>query len=496
MSYRSTSKRTTSFFVFIAFAFASALCFSHSAMYDPFEFDNSNEGRDLTVNGYSKMGSAMASAACVDGFAGAYPCSNIDLAAVLAPSEMGSGSAMLNDIWGWTDPVTGNEIAIVGRTNGTSFVDVTDPINPIFLGFLPTRGNTNESWRDIKVFQDHAFIVADGRTASSHGMQVFDLSELFNVTPGSTLTETAHFNGFGAAHNIAINEDSGFAYVVGSSSCSGGLYMIDITDPTSPSFAGCFSADRYTHDAQCVIYQGPDSRYTDAEICVAYNEDTVTIVDVSNKTSPSLLARANYSGAQYTHQGWFFNEEQQYLIMNDELDELGSGSNTTSYIFDVSVLDEPEVIGTYEGPTSAIDHNLYTKSNLVYETNYRAGLRVLGAIDIDQGCLDEVAYFDTIPNSDSAQFSGTWSSYVYFASGNIIVSDIESGLFVLTPDQEAIDSEVATLSGDNSSCQDTAPAVPQDPPTTITNGGSGGGAIGFYIVIILGSIFLGRRRAQ
>lgn len=241
----------------------SAQAWGHSAMFpDGFEFDESNGGGGLSQPMSLMSSSSQTSNAatpCVDGDAGGYPCKNVDLQSFLPKEQMGGNNSGLTDIWGWTDPSTGDEIAIVARTNGTSFVDVTDPINPVFLGFLPSHNNGDDSWRDVKTYNDHAFIVADGSGNSTHGLQVFDLTSLRNVTPGSNLTETAHLGGFGNAHNIAINEATGYAYVVGSNQCSGGLYMVDISNPTSPSYAGCFSSDGYTHDAQCVIYNGPDS---------------------------------------------------------------------------------------------------------------------------------------------------------------------------------------------------------------------------------------------
>ncbi|MDE1460728.1 choice-of-anchor B family protein [Spartinivicinus poritis] len=417
------------------------LSFGHSAMFpDGFKFDDSNEGEK------TQLLLDQATTRCVDGSASGYPCKNIDLHAFLAKENMGGGTANLNDIWGYTDPVTGAEIAIVGRTNGTSFVDITDPVNPVFLGFLPSHDNGSDSWRDVKTYNDHAFIVADGSGNKTHGLQVFDLSTLrYLPSPGQTLKETAHLGGFGNAHNIAINEDTGYAYIVGSNQCSGGLYMVNISNPVKPRYAGCFSADGYTHDTQCVIYKGQDARYFGREICVGYNEDTITIVDVTNKSNPKQLSRTPYQGAQYTHQGWFLNDSHNILIMNDELDEKRDGINTTSYIYDVSVLDNPVEIGRYVGPTSAIDHNLYTYNNYVFETNYRAGLRILSAKDIAAGKLAEVAYFDTIPGSNSAQFSGTWSNYIYFASGNIIMSDIGYGLFVVKPDWDAISNPDPTV---------------------------------------------------
>lgn len=422
----------------------SAQAWGHSAMFpDGFEFDESNGGGGLSQPMSLMSSSSQTSNAatpCVDGDAGGYPCKNVDLQSFLPKEQMGGNNSGLTDIWGWTDPSTGDEIAIVARTNGTSFVDVTDPINPVFLGFLPSHNNGDDSWRDVKTYNDHAFIVADGSGNSTHGLQVFDLTSLRNVTPGSNLTETAHLGGFGNAHNIAINEATGYAYVVGSNQCSGGLYMVDISNPTSPSYAGCFSSDGYTHDAQCVIYNGPDSDYTGREICVGYNEDTITMVDVTTKTNPMQISRTPYQGSQYTHQGWFLDDSHEMLIMNDELDEQRNGHNTTSYIYDVSDLDYPVEVGRYVGPTEAIDHNLYTQNGYVFESNYRAGLRILDAADIANGNLSEVAYFDTIPGSNSAQFSGTWSNYIYFASGNIITSDIGNGLFTVKPDWDAINN--------------------------------------------------------
>ncbi|TQV87814.1 choice-of-anchor B family protein [Aliikangiella coralliicola] len=435
-----------------------SLSWSHSPMYkDNFEYDNSYEGLSAAQ---IRMLTGILSNQCVNGSANGYPCHNVDLQAFLPKAQMGGGTQNLNDIWGWTDPSTGKEIAIVGRTHGTAFVDVSDPVNPVHIGFLASHNNGSSSWRDIKVNNDHAFIVADGSGNSTHGLQVFDLRTLRNMPPNSTLTETAHFNGFGNAHNIAINEDSGFAYIVGSNQCSGGLYMVDVSSPTAPSFAGCFSADGYTHDTQCVNYAGPDVTYQGREICIGYNEDTITIVDVTDKSNPVQISRNGYSGSRYTHQGWFLNDSHTTLIMNDELDEQGLSINTTSYIWNVTDLDNPSEIGRFVGPTKAVDHNLYTLNNYVIESNYRAGLRIMKTDDIANGNMSEVAYFDTIPGSNSAQFSGTWSNYPYFASGNIVTSDIGGGLFIVKPDWDAIGggnppppppAEYCAASGNNAS---------------------------------------------
>jgi len=357
---------------------------------------------------------------------------NIEFLSQLTLGDMGAvGNVRGNDIWGWTDPLDGREYALVGRSDGTAFVDVTDPVNPVHLGFLDSHtGNT--AWRDIKVYADHAYIVSDNN--GSHGLQVFDLTQLRSVTtPPVSFSETVHYAGFAEGHNIAINEDTGFAYVVGSETYSGGLHFIDITNPVNPVAAGGFSADGYTHDTQVVTYAGPDPAYSGREIAFSSNEDTLTIVDVTNKTMPVQLSRTGYSQSAYTHQGWL-TEDHAYFLSNDELDERNNASInfTRTHLWDVADLEAPVYIGFYEATVASIDHNLYVHNGLVYAANYTTGLRVLDHSDIANGNLTEVAFIDTHPNKDSlTAFDGVWSSYPFFASGSVIIGDREEGLIVV-----------------------------------------------------------------
>src|SRR5690606_26347425 len=225
-------------------------------------------------------------------------------------------------IWGWTDAETDREYALVGLSDGTAFVDVTEPTEPVYLGKLPTA-TVLSGWRDIKTYGHHAFVVSE---APGHGMQVFDLTRLRDVPgPPQTFTADAHYVGAGKAHNLVINEDTGFAYIVGANEAgfpcnAGGLHIVDVRVPLTPTFAGCFDGDGYTHDAQCVVYDGPDADYTGREICMAANEDNVAIVDVTDKANPSLVAHAVYLNAAYTHQGWL-TDDRRFFLVDDELDE-------------------------------------------------------------------------------------------------------------------------------------------------------------------------------
>ena len=368
-------------------------------------------------------------AVCINGFAGIYPCNGYDLMANITLNTLGAQSG--NDSWGWTDPTTNKEYALVGTDVNTSFVDITVPNNPIYLGSLPTA-TVSSSWRDVKVYNNHAFIVSE---ASNHGMQVFDLTRLRDITnPPEIFSADARLTDFGSAHNIVINEASGYAYIVGTnrdtSPSLGGPIFINIQNPTAPVLEGFMIEGGYSHDAQVVTYNGPDSDYTGKEILIGSNENEVVIADVTDKTNPSIISTISYSNVRYAHQGWF-TDDMRYFILGDELDELRVGIPTRTVVFDFVDLDNPLFHFDFLGQSNAIDHNGYVKDNIYYLANYRAGVRMLDISDISNSSITEVGYFDTYPANDGTDFNGVWNVYPYFPSGNIIISDIERGLIII-----------------------------------------------------------------
>ena len=363
---------------------------------------------------------------CTDGDAGGFACSGVDLRSRLPISAMdGIGG---NDIWGWFDAQTSREYALMGLRSGTAFVDITDPEAPVFLGRLPTQ-TSSSIWRDIKVYGDHAYIAADA--AGPHGMQVFDLTRLRGVTAPQAWFPDVVYGDFQNAHNLAINEATGFAYAVGTNTCGGGLHMISLADPVNPVFAGCHIVTPDTHDSQCVVYQGPDANFAGREICFNSNENHVGIADVDDKSAPFTVSATGYPQLGFVHQAWL-TEDHQYLLVGDELDEPNFGVPTRTHVFDVTDLDSPIYLYPYEAMTTTIDHNLYVFGNRVFQANYSAGLRVLEFGDIASQEIAEIAFFDTVPASGVGSFDGAWSVYPYLPSGNIIVSDGIHGLFVLT----------------------------------------------------------------
>ncbi|WP_419943446.1 choice-of-anchor B family protein [Candidatus Palauibacter sp.] len=378
-------------------------------------------------------------AACEGGSASGFPCEGVDLVGRLLPRELrpGKTAASLNDIWGWTDPQTGVEYALVGRLDGLSIVDLSNPVEPRPVAYLATPIGSSD-WRDMKVYADHVYVVADYITG--HGMQVLDLTRVRGLTEFTELQADARYRRVSAVHNLAINEETGFAYAVGSNSggdtCGGGLHMIDLSDPKNPIFAGCHAeagtglhGTGYTHDVQCVVYQGPDSEYAGQEICVGSNETAVVVSDVTDKANPTTLSTASYADHDYIHQGWL-SEDHRYFYQNDELDERNNRvSRTRMLVWDMADLDDPVLVAEHLGPSEAIDHNLYVHEDVIYHSNYTFGVRIL---DISNPAHPvERGFFDTVPDHDDKTFDGSWSNYPWFESGIFVATSWDEGLFVL-----------------------------------------------------------------
>lgn len=219
--------------------------------------------------------------------------------------------------------------------------------------------------------------------------------------------------------------------------------MIDLSNATAPTFAGCFTdpltgqtSPGYSHDVQCVVYTGPDADHTGKELCFALNESALSIADVTDKSNPVAVSRATYPGVVYAHQGWL-TDDQRYLFTNDELDEI-SGTTTMSrtLVWDVIDVDDPVLVKEYLGPTPAIDHNLYIVGNLLYAANYQAGMRVLDITDpanpVERGRFDTAPLDADVATEDNfAAFNGSWTAYPFFSNGTIAVTSQNEGLFLL-----------------------------------------------------------------
>jgi choice-of-anchor B domain-containing protein len=339
----------------------------------------------------------------------------------------GVNSTFGNDCWGYVSP-SGREYVIMGVYGGFAFVEITNPTNPVIIDTVTGPGS---DWHDVKVIGEYAYGVSEGGS----GIQVMDLS---NIDSGNVpLVRNWTGGGYSTTHNIVANEESGSLWIVGSNIGNGGLVHIDISNPELPSIDGGWT-EMYVHDAQVVTWQtgdlaGRELAFLCSGFSGGFSETGLRIADVTNPNNPVTLATLFYPNAGYSHQAWL-STDRKYLYLNDELDEGNSVSVTTTRVINVEDPTNPFFVGTFTTGKAAIDHNLYTKDYVIYQSNYRSGLRVFDGLDPTNPV--EVAYFDTYPGSDGASFNGAWSNYPFFPSGTIAISDIERGLFLVRLDAE------------------------------------------------------------
>ncbi|KAF2668064.1 hypothetical protein BT63DRAFT_433676 [Microthyrium microscopicum] len=390
---------------------------------------------------------------CKDGRAVALPneplysflCGNIDLYNFKSHASLGSTAGQGSSSWGWTSP-EGREFAAIAQIDGCAFAEITKEGKLVYLGRLPAY-SVPSIWREVRGYKDYMLI---GSEATGHGIQIFDMKKLLTVDPTKPVKFdnkkdlTGHFTGLpeGSTHNVVINEESQMAYSVGAvprtHKCRGGIIFINMTNPALPTGPGCAGQDGYVHDAQCLVYRGPDKQYVGREICYGYNEDTLTIYDVTDKVKPTIISKTSYEGAAYTHQGWVLDpNNQEYLLLDDEYDEvekkgLAKDGRPVTYIWNIASLAKPKQTGYYKGKRATIDHNQYVHDGKSFQSNYGAGFSILNISSIPTdptgNSVKELGFFDIYPEDDYEnlggvpRFVGSWSSYAKYPSGFVLYS--------------------------------------------------------------------------
>jgi len=350
-----------------------------------------------------------------------FPSSGVQLLSWITVPEFGAGNSSANVVWGYVSP-SGREYALVGLSGGTGFVDVTNPSNPEIVDFVSGPASI---WRDIKVYQHYAYAVSEGGS----GIQVMDLAQ---IDQGDVaLVGTVTTGGSSSTHTLALNEASGYLYRAGGS--GNGLRIYSLANPALPVFVAEWQ-DRYVHEAQ--IYSYTSGKYAGREIafcCGGFNgggvQTGLSIVDVTDKDNIEVYTHYEYPGAAYSHQGWL-SPDEKYFYLDDEFDEEDFGLTSTTHVIDVQDLHNPFQADTFTNGSTSIDHNLYIRDDgLIFEANYRSGLRVFDPTD-DPFNPVQIGFFDTWPEDDNSNFNGLWSNYPFLPSGIVLGSDIEKGLFV------------------------------------------------------------------
>ena len=403
-------------------------------------------------------------APCTAGFAGPFPCENVDLASYVPLAELGGGAG--SDSWGWYDDFgtpddtsDDRQVALYGTTLGLTYIDITNPNIPIVLGRTSMTPGGGILWRDVKVHKDHAFFVSE---EGGYGVKVIDLTQtrdLTDLTFANEIPVTAEYDGNGNAHNIWINNDTERAYVVGSDQSNAGLHILDISTPAKPTLIGEFATDGYTHDVECVVYTGPDDDYNgnnddgyQAELCFAANEDSMTIVDVTDATKTRQIAKIKYATSAYTHQS-VVTDDMQWLLWNDEVDEGATGPGTRTYWTDISELDlemwqddfvaaapqgTNDNVCVYTHDLLTVDHNMYMTGDILWQANYNGGLQIFRVSDEGlANCeMERIGFFDVDPGLDVGAYGGAWNVFTEFGQDQIVVSTLDEGLYVLQTDFE------------------------------------------------------------
>jgi choice-of-anchor B domain-containing protein len=397
--------------------------------------------RLLSLQQTLKAGAAASP--CVDGTAGNLECQAVDLLSHFAFDDVSVEPSSANDVWGFVDLNTGREYVLMGYNTGTAVIDVSDPENPAEVGFVDGQRAT---WRDIKVYQyfdadagrwlAYAYVTTDG---SSDGLFVIDLA---NLPHG--IRKTAYTSEYVAAHNvyatqtdyrtgIALGPSPPTLVIAGSNLNAGRYRAYTLADPARPEFVAGASEDDYMHDASSIVVRDArkdtqcENAGSECEVLLDFNETTVDLWDVTAPSTPVRLSRISYGNASYVHSGWW-SEDRRHIFVHDELDEQQRGLNTTVRVFSVADFTAPLEVGSWTGPTRAIDHNGYVRGNRYYMSNYSRGLTVL---DIsDPATPVAVGRLDTYPFSDNTAFVGAWGTYPFFAGNFIAISDIDSGLYL------------------------------------------------------------------
>jgi len=389
---------------------------------------------------------ALVPANCVQGAAGQFPCRNVDLMAQIPLNGFSSRPASAANVWGFVDLNDNREYAVIGLSNGTAVVDVTNPANPREVATIAGR---NSSWRELKIYQEFhaptnrfrafAYVTTE---ASGAGVQVINLGGLPNtVALATTLTDTGsqhtdYVSNVDYATNMALPGAQPFLWLAGSNVSGGSWRVYSLANAAQPQFIRQAPAgSQYVHDATSLLIT--DQRTTQCaaghnpcEIYVDFNENTVDLWDVTDKAQPVMLSSTPYSNASYTHSGWP-SADQRSIFVHDELEEIQRGLFTQIYTMNLDDLRSPFIVASYQGPDTTTDHNGYTKGSLLYVSHYRRGLVIFDASTPAQ--LREIGHFDTFlaPAANSAGFDGAWGVYPFLPSGTVLVSDISNGLFIL-----------------------------------------------------------------
>ncbi len=335
-------------------------------------------------------------------------------------SCLASNTVCYNEVWGYEDEL-GNEYAIIGSPYQLHFIDVTNPSNPTLVQSLTGTGGS--IWRDMKTYGDYLYCVHDSNvTSNSEGLWIIDMSDIENGNVSSVKTVESQF---GRAHNIFIDEPNARLYVAGANS-GRDITVYGLADPENPSLlanltfpgsgVGHYIHDLYVRDNIAYLFQGNSGMF---------------VYDFTTANNPVLLDNTGYTGG-YNHSGWM-TDDGNYLVFADETVGRPLSIVNVSDVPNSGIGPATEFKQALLAPNNNnIAHNPLIKGNFAYVSYYEDGVQVWDLSNPASPSLS--AYYD---NSNNTTYSGTeqvWGVYPFLSSGNILMSDDRTGLYVLRPD--------------------------------------------------------------
>lgn len=327
-----------------------------------------------------------------------------------------------NEIWGVAQ--NGLEFAIIGSTQGTHIFDVTSPENSYLAAYIEGADSSPAIvHRDFHDYNGYLYAVADEGEST---LQIIDISNLpnsFNVVYDSDEL-------IKRAHNIFIDHENAIMYVCGGRVLNewNELALFSIEEPQNPIFLGKYDDVGYVHD----IYVRDNIGYLNA------GDNGLYIVDFSDSEDPVILGSlTDYPDKGYNHSGWLNSIGNTYIFADENHGyemKICDVTNPNEIIINTTFLSNVD--------SESMAHNLIIKDNYVYVSHYHDGLWIWDISDPSNPM--EAGNFNTYLPDDHDSYRGAWGIYPLLPSGNILISDMQSGLFVLSPLQNQ-DSNINEL---------------------------------------------------
>lgn len=326
-------------------------------------------------------------------------------------SQLIFSNNQLSNIHGYVDSL-GNEYALVGHYRGMSIVDVTNPDTPKVVKLFPGAPSI---WREIKTYKKHAYVTTEG----GGGLQIINLRSLPD-TNGLVYHDWRPASGadtLNTIHSLHVDTTKGFIYLHGSN-MGYGSFIGDLSDPWNPTYAGAYNMG-YVHDG----YVDNDTLYA----CHIY-DGYFRVVDVRDKNNPLVLAEQTTPN-NFSHNSWL-SLDKKTLFTTDEVPNSFLASYDISDLNNVTFLDKIQSQYPNEGSTI---HNTHILNDYAVTSYYVDGVVITDGHRPQN--LVNVGWFDTNPFT-GGDMIGAWGVYPFLPSGNLVVSDMQNGLFVLTPNYQ------------------------------------------------------------